>query len=113
MKLVVFRIKRHKKRNSLNVIPMIVGDENVGFRISPGLRNAPARTKGTQTCSAIQNELRSVRSDQFEARRVAAVAPSGGIDRRRRTADTPKAKFCDRDRHFFARCPWKRSLPHQ
>ena len=41
---------------------------------------APTAAQHSQTSSAVQNKLRSVRRYQFDARRVPSISPSGGID---------------------------------
>src|SRR5215470_20051542 len=111
MKCVVFRIKRHEKRDPLNVIPVIVRHQNVRFQASPRRRHTPARAERPQSRSAIQNELRSVRRNEFQTRRVSTIPPRRRIHRRRGAAHTPKTQFADRNRHFPEQCPWNESLP--
>src|SRR5712671_4630881 len=93
LKLVLFRVQRGEKRNSLNVIPVIVGDKDMRFRRAACSRRISAITQHAQACAAIQNELRAIGRDQFEAGRVSAVTPSGRVHRRRGASYTPETQL--------------------
>ena len=82
-----------KKRDTLNVIPMVMRDQNMRFDLVPGVRLHPVIAQHPQAGAAVQDELRSARRGQFEARRVSAVAPSVAIKRWRRTANSPEGQL--------------------
>src|SRR5579883_833380 len=92
MKLVVRRIQGREKGDALNVVPMVVGHEDVGLNgFFGGGRQAIA--KNPQAGAAIEDEATPVGRNEFEARRITAIAPGGPIHRRCRTSHAPEAKF--------------------
>src|SRR5215467_9032907 len=93
VELIVFAVQRGKKRNSLDMVPVVVGDENMRLGIAlAGFWSGPTAAENAQPGAAIENELRAVGGDELKAGRVAAVAPGGRIDGRSRATDSPKAE---------------------
>jgi hypothetical protein len=82
---------------------VIVGDENVRVRKVPCAGGSSSIPQHAQARSAIEDKLRAIGGNQFEAGRVPAVAPGGRVDRRRGTSDTPKAQLGDGNRHLSPR----------
>ena len=90
MKAILRFKKWMKKGKTLNMVPMVVGNENVGFDTSVALPARPAIVlrvqmiaEHAQAGAAIEDEMRSVRDRQFQARRVPAVAICIALKRRR------------------------------
>src|ERR1700730_1710408 len=103
LKMIFFVVEWSEKRQPLNVIPVVMGNENVCL-VAPALvRSAPAASKRAQTGSAIQNKLRSIGRDKLEAWRIATVTPSCRIDSWCRATYTPETQFGDRRCHFYRR----------
>src|SRR5579863_3576592 len=107
MKCVVFGIQRSEERNALNVIPVIVSDQNVGFGIThAGGDDAsggsdPAAAEHAEAGAAIQNKLRAVGRGEFEAGRVSAVAPRRRVHGGCGTTNAPEAQFGNWASHFL------------
>src|SRR5208282_1346060 len=85
--------KRVEKRDSLNVVPMIVGHENVRFNSAvpapfrpPAVESLQVVAQHAQAGAAIENEVRAAGNFQLKARRVSAIAPCIALQRRRRAA---------------------------
>src|SRR5712671_7144217 len=72
VELIIFDIQGRKKWNSLNVVPVIMGHENVGLWGVRSARSSSAIAKHAQAGSAIENKLRAVWGNQLEAGRVSA-----------------------------------------
>ncbi len=100
LKFIVFGVKRREERNPLNVIPVIMRDENVRLRAGAGAGSCPAAAQHAQSRAAVEYELRPVRCNELEARRISAESPRGWIHGGRRTAHAPKTQFGDRTCHF-------------
>src|SRR5208283_1846890 len=77
------------------MIPMVVRYKNVRLGTRRSFRVAPAVSQHPQTRAAIQDELRTIRRNQFQAWRVSAIPPRRGIHRGRGTAHTPEGQFGD------------------
>src|SRR6266446_2767543 len=103
MKFIVLRIKRRKKRNALDVVPVVVRNKNMRLRGSSLARRGAAVPQHAQTCAAIQNKLRAIRCNQLQARRVSAVAPCRRIHRRRGASHTPEAQLYTGSSHLSPR----------
>lgn len=88
MEMILGFEERVEKRDTLNVVPMIMRNQNMGF--DAGVRLIPTIPEGSQACAAIENDMGSVWRGELEARRIAAVAPVFALGRRRRATDTPK-----------------------
>ena len=99
---IAFGVKRRKKRKSLNMIPMVVRDKNMRFGGLGSVRTHPAVSQHAKAGSAVQDKLRAVGRQQFQARRVSAIAPRRRVYRRRRAAHTPEAESCSWRGHLLA-----------
>ena len=73
MEAILWRVKRRKKWQPLNVVPVIVRDENIRADGIVAVRQLLAQH--AQAGSAIQDKLRAVGRGQFKARRVPGVEP--------------------------------------
>ncbi len=93
VKFVGFRVERREKGNSLDVIPVVVRDEDVRFRAVARGGSGPAGAERAKSGAAIEDDDAAVGRNEFEAGRVAAVAPSGGVHGGRRAAHAPEAEF--------------------
>jgi len=94
--------KRVEEGNALDVVPVVVGDEDVGLDAAAAEFFAPVVAEHAQAGAAIENEFGVVGGGQFEARRVAAEAPGIALERRSRAADSPKNQLGDILRHCWA-----------
>jgi hypothetical protein len=113
MELVLFDIKGSEKGQSLNVVPMIVGNEDMGFGGKDGIPGSRSISQHAQSCPAVEYELGAVRSEQVQARRVTSKTPGGRVDGRRRATNAPEAQFEDGGSHFLRYCgqdPMKRGI---
>ena len=99
---VALRIERRKKRNPLDVVPVVVGDEDMRLGGLRSVRSHPAVPEHAQPGAAVQDKLRPVGRLHLQARRVSPIAPGRRVHRRRRTAHTPKAESCCRRGHCLA-----------
>src|SRR5271170_2097654 len=97
MKMVLRFEEWLEEREALNVVPVIVGDQDVGFDSAVALPSRPAIVlrvqviaKRPQAGAAVQNEVRAVLDRKFQAGGVSAVAPRIALERRRRAAHSPK-----------------------
>ena len=99
LKFVLLHVERRKKRDSLNMIPVVMGDQDVCSLAFFPAWCGPAVAQHAQPCPAIQYEARAVRCFQLQARRVAAVAPRARIHGWRGSAHAPKIQFCNRNWH--------------
>ena len=99
MELVLIDVERSEEGQALDMVPMIMGDEDVGLLGARGMLVVPAIAQHAQAGAAIENELRAIGSDEIEARGVAAEAPGGGIDGGRGATNAPKGEFGDRRTH--------------
>ena len=93
MKTVLRFEKRMEEREALDVIPVIVGDQDVRVDAFVALLCRPAIAEHAQTGATIENELRAVGSDKLKARRIPAVAPGVALRRRRGAAHAPKGQL--------------------
>ena len=82
---------------------MVVSNEDMRFRGAAGGWGSSAIAQHAQAGAAIENELRAIGSDQFEARRVSAVAPRRGVNRRRGASHTPKTELGNGSGHVSPR----------
>ena len=57
-----------EKRDSLNVIPMVVGDQNVGVDAAIAMKLREAIAQHAQAGAAIQNEMSAVRARSFRGK---------------------------------------------
>ena len=92
MKAILFRIQRRKKRNALDVVPVVVRHENVRlvlFRLLCGFQVA---SQHAQSGTAIEDHAGARRRGQLDAGGIPAVAPGGLIHGGRRAAHTPETK---------------------
>src|ERR1700682_5483863 len=90
-----------KKRDALNVVPVIMRDENMGVNPAVAMELRQAVAQHAQTGAAIEDEMGAVRSGDLDAWRVAAVAPCVALRRGRRTAHTPENQFREILGHFL------------
>ena len=89
-----------EKRDTLNVIPMIVRYEDVGIdsAVAPPFRPAAVDrvqiiAQHPQAGTAIKDEPAATGSRQLDTRGIAAIAPRITFDRWRRAADAPEDHF--------------------
>src|SRR5690242_15822895 len=90
---------------------MIVRDEDVRSRTFSPAGHAPAISQHAQSRPAIQDELRTIRRNQLQAGRIAAIAPCRWIHGRRGPAHTPETQFSDWDIHDAERKSPVKQLP--
>ena len=95
VEIVLRQIERAEKRHTLNVIPMVVRDENVRLLGAVAIGICPMIPEHAYAGAAIEDETRSVRRNDIDARRISAVAPHSAIERRNGTANSPESQFCD------------------
>src|SRR5262249_28449570 len=77
-----------------NVVPMVVGHEDVCFGIAFSCaRRGPSAAEHAQPGAAIQYKLSAVGRDELETGRVAAIAPGRGIHGRSGAAHSPEAEL--------------------
>ena len=91
MEFIILDVKRGKKRKALDVVPVVMGDKNVCARRAAGVGWGPAIAKHAKAGSAIEDELISIGSNEFEAWGITAIAPSSRVHGGRGTAYTPKS----------------------
>ena len=91
--------ERMKKRDALNVVPMIMRHQDVRLDPHPALFFRQMVAQHAQPGAAIQDKFGPVRCGQFQARRVPAIAPRVALERRRRAAHTPENQFGSLVRH--------------
>jgi len=96
MEFVVFGVQGSEKRNALDVIPVVMGDEDMSARVgAAGGRGGPAVAEDAKSGAAIEDELIAVGRGELETRSVTTVAPSGRVYRGRGAANSPEAEFGD------------------
>ncbi|MCU1342967.1 MAG: hypothetical protein JWN92_2390 [Candidatus Acidoferrum typicum] len=105
MQTVLLRVERGKKRNSLNVIPVIVGHKNVRLDPVRFRLRFQVPSKHAEPGSTIQNYSRSLRRGKFQARGISAVTPGSPVHGRSRAANAPEPECgyrfrCTRARWF-------------
>src|ERR1700735_385778 len=93
MKAILRLEERVKKWNALDVVPVIMGNENVGFDAMAAVNLRPAVPQHSQPSAAVQNKPSTVGGFEFQTRRIAAVAPCVALKRRRRAAHSPEGQF--------------------
>jgi hypothetical protein len=91
VEFVFFDVERGEEGDALDVVPVVVGDEDVGFWDAVAIRGGQAVAQHAEAGAAVENDLRAVWCDQLQTGGVAAVAPGGGVDGRRGAPDTPEA----------------------
>lgn len=95
MKAVLRLEEGTKERDALNVIPMKMGDQNMGFDAEFTVGLGPAVAEGAQAGTAVKNEMAAPGRGEFETRRITAIAPSVAFDGGRGAADSPRrASLC-------------------
>src|SRR5579872_677606 len=99
VKGVLRGVKRSKKRDALNMIPMIVGDEDMRADGVLTRRGGPAVAEHAEAGAAIEDEAGAVRSNQFKAGSVAAVTKGDTVHRRRGPANAPESQLGNALRH--------------
>lgn len=72
-----------EERNALNMVPVVMRDQDMGVNGTAAAFLGEVIAEHAQTGAAVEDEVSAVRGGQFEARRVAAVAPSIALQRRR------------------------------
>ena len=82
--------QRGKEGQAVDVVPVAVGDEDVGLDRQPREQVLGERE---QAGAAIEDDQRAVVGAYFDARRVATIPDSTRTRRRYRTAHPPKAEF--------------------
>src|SRR5579864_279026 len=95
MEIILRQIEWSKKRNALDMIPMIVRDENVGLQRAVAFGIRPMIAEHAQAGPAIEHESRAVGRRHIQARRVSAIAPHSAIQSRNRAAYSPEDQFGD------------------
>src|ERR1700747_2053272 len=100
MEFVIFGIERRKKRNSLNMVPMVMGHKNVCFGGPIFAWRRPSASQHAQPSPTIQNELRTIRRGKLQAGRVSPIARRGRIYGRRRSSHTPEIQLSNGSRHL-------------
>ena len=83
MKAILLLEEGMEERDALNVVPVIVRYENVGFDGAMAGLLFPAIAEEADAGAAIEDEARAVTGDDFYAGGVAAVAPGTALGRRR------------------------------
>ena len=68
-----------EERDALNVVPVVMGDEDVGFDGAMAGLLFPAVAEQAHACAAIEDEAGAVAGDDFDAGGVAAVAPGAAL----------------------------------
>jgi len=63
VKVIIFGVQRREKWDSLDVVPVIVGHQNMRFRSAFPVGRGPAAAQHAQSGAAIQNNLYAVRGD--------------------------------------------------
>src|SRR5271154_6799114 len=102
MKTILRLEERMKKRDALNVIPVVVGDENVRFDALFALISGQQIAEAADSGAAIEDKRSAVRRGEFQAGSIAPVAPSITLDRGRRATHAPKNQFGNLLRHGWA-----------
>src|SRR3974377_3984 len=72
LKFIFLHVKRREEWQSLNMVPVVVRDEDLGIRRAGRGGSAPAANEGAQTGAATRNELCAVRAAEVQARAVSA-----------------------------------------
>src|SRR5580698_8138664 len=99
MKAILRFEKWMKKRNALDVIPVVMSDQNMRFDALAILLGGELIAQGAKAGAAIENERGSVRRGEFEAGSISPVAPSVALKRGGRAANAPKNQFGSLLRH--------------
>jgi len=100
LEFVILDVEGSEEGQTLDVVPVIVGDEDVGFGGPDGIIGAPAVSQHAKASAAIKNELRAIRGKEIQTRRVSAKAPGDRVDGRSRAANAPEGQFGDGSAHF-------------
>ena len=93
MKTILRLEERMKKRDALNVIPVVMRDQDVSVDAAIAMKLRQAVAKHPEPGAAIENEMGAIRSRDFDAGSVAAVAPGVALRGRRRAAHAPENQF--------------------
>ena len=103
MKTILGLEKGTEKRNALNVIPVVVRDQDVGFNAEAALIGSEQVAQAANSSAAIENERSAVGRGEFEAGSIAPIAPGVALDGGRRATHAPKHQFGNLLRHGWAR----------
>src|ERR1700746_578649 len=111
VKFVLRFKKRSEEGKALNVVPVVVGHEDVRMDTALPMRLRPEIPQHPHTGAAIEDKPRSFRRRQLQAGRVSAIAPGIALKRRRRAAYSPENQLGCVVRHRWAKLPARRPRP--
>ena len=94
--------KRMKKRDALDVVPMIVRHQDVSVDAIVAAQIRPTIAQHSQAGAAVEDEPRAIRRGEFQTGRVSPVAPGIALQRRRRAAHSPEDQLGSMVRHRWA-----------